>query len=132
MNRLSIGFGESVRFWCDVVLADEDGPFIPFFDHRRGGGLTSPAVRRIVFSMQNIGVRERNPDLAGARLAIVRFPVSGDTRKLAAHFHDGGELLAYEDLDARVRVVYETWVRVSEDRTTARRAGGGGATPFGF
>jgi hypothetical protein len=38
MGRLSIGFGESVRFWSDVVLADEHGPFIPFFDHRGGGG----------------------------------------------------------------------------------------------
>jgi hypothetical protein len=132
MGRLSIGFGESVRFWSDVVLADEHGPFIPFFDHRRGGGLTNPAVRRIVFSMQHIGVRERNPDLADARLAIIRFPVSGHTRTMTWHFHDGGALLSYEELDTSVRSVYETWARVSEDRTTTRRAGGGGGTPFGF
>lgn len=133
MGRLSVGFGESVRYWCDVVLADESGPFIPFFDHRRGGGLTSAAVRHIVFSMQHIGVRERHPDLNDVRLAVVRFPVAGDTRTMKVHFHDGAELLSYEELDARVRIVYETWARVSDDRAAKRRSsGGGGSTPFGF
>ncbi len=132
MGRLSIGFGDSVRYWSDVVLADADGPFIPFFDHRRGGGLNNRHVRQIVFSMQHIGVRERNPDLSDPRLAIIRFPVTGETRTMTVHFHDGSDLLAYEDLDSRVRAVYETWARVSEDRTILRRSGGGGPTPFGF
>jgi len=133
MGRLSIGFGESARYWCDVVLADADGPFIPFFDHRRNGGLMSDAVRHIVFSMQHIGVRERNPDLNDARLAVVRFPVVGDTRKIKVDFHDGRDLLSFEELDARVRTVYETWARVSDERISKRRAsGGGGPNPFGF
>jgi hypothetical protein len=133
MGSLSVGFGDSVRYWSDVVIADAHGPFIPFFDHRRNGGLTSPIVRHIAFSMQHIGVRERNPDLADARLAIVRFPVVGATRTMTVHFYDGRTLLPYEELDARVRVVYETWARISEGRTTTRRAsGGGGPTPFGF
>lgn len=133
MGRLSIGFGESVRFWSDVVIADADGPFIPFFDHRRSGGLTSAAARHVVFSMQHIGVRERNPDLADARLAIVRFPVAGNARTIKVHFHEGEELLPYEELDTRVRSVYETWARVSDERITAKRAAaGGGSTPFGF
>jgi hypothetical protein len=133
MGGLSVGFGESVRYWSDVVIADTNGPFIPFFDHRRAGGLTTPLIRHIAFSMQHIGIRERNPDLADARLAIVRFPVVRETRTMVIDFHDGGPLLSYEDLDARVRVVYETWARISEGRTTARRAsGGGGSTPFGF
>jgi hypothetical protein len=132
MGRMSIGFGDSVRYWSDVVLADAAGPFIPFFDHRRGGGLTNPNVRRIVFSMQHIGVRERNPDLSDVRLAIVRFPISGETRTMSIHIHDGSDLLAYEELDSRVRAVYETWARVSEGRTALRRSGGGGRTPFGF
>jgi hypothetical protein len=134
MGSLSVGFGESVRFWSDVVIADADGPFIPFFDHRRNGGLTSPAIRHIAFSMQHIGIRERNLDLADARLAIVRFPVVGETRTMTVHFHYGStRLLPYEELDARVRVVYQAWARISEERTTTRRAsGGGGPTPFGF
>src|ERR1700722_1280987 len=92
MGFLSVGFGESVRYWTDVVIADADGPFIPFFDHRRSGGLTKPAARHIVFSMQHIGVRERNPDLSEARLAVVRFPISGDTRRVHVYFHDGSDL----------------------------------------
>jgi hypothetical protein len=133
MGSLSVGFGESVRYWSDVVIADADGPFIPFFDHRRTGGLISSVVRHVAFSMQHIGVRERNPDLTDARLAIVRFPVVGETRTMTVYFHDGSALLPYEELDARVRVVYQTWARISEDRITGRRAsGGGGPTPFGF
>jgi hypothetical protein len=133
MGRLSIGFGESARYWCDLVLADADGPFIPFFDHRRNGGLMSDAVRHIVFSMQHIGVRERNPDLNDARLAVVRFPVVGDARKIKVDFHDGSDLLSFEELDARVRTVYETWARVSDERITKRRASGSsGPNPFGF
>ena len=132
MGRLSIGFGDSVRYWSDVVLADADGPFIPFFDHRRSGGLTNPHVRRIVFSMQHIGVRERNPDLSKARLAIIRFPVSGPERGLSVHFHEEGELLPYEELDGRVRSVYATWAKVSEELTAGARRARGGGTPFGF
>ena len=101
MGSLSVGFGESVRYWNDVVIADTDGPFIPFFDHRRRGGLTTPATRHIVFSMQHIGVRERNPDLGEVRLAVVRFPVVDDARRVQVYFHDGSDLLTYEELDTR-------------------------------
>jgi hypothetical protein len=132
MGRLSVGFGETVRYWSDVVIEDANGPFIPFFDHRRGGGLTSPLVRHIVYSMQFIGVQERNPDLTEFRLAVVRFPASGDKRRVQLNFHDGSELLSYEELDRRVRAVYATWAQVSDERTKKRRASGGGFTPFGF
>ena len=88
-----------------MVIDDGDGPFIPFFDHRRSGGLANATVRRIVYSMQHIGVRERNPDLADARLAVVRFPASGEERTLTVHFNDGGDLMSYEELDAGVRTV---------------------------
>ena len=132
MGRLSVGFGESVRYWSDFVLADTNGPFIPFFDHRRDGGLSNPDVRHIVFSMQHIGVRERNPDLRDARLAVIRFPVSGSERSLSIHFQDDRELLSYEELDARVRAVYAAWAKVSEERTAGARRASGGGTPFGF
>ena len=133
MGSLSVGFGDSVRYWSDVVIADENGPFIPFFDHRRAGGIANAAIRRVVFSMQNIGVRERNPDLADARLAVVRFPVSRERRTLTVQFSDGRDLMSYEELDAGVRTVYETWARISNDRSKQRQAsGGGGSTPFGF
>jgi hypothetical protein len=132
MGRLSVGFGETVRYWSDVVIEDANGPFIPFFDHRRGGGLTSPLVRHIVYSMQFIGVQERNPDLTEFRLAVVRFPESGDKRKVQLNFHDGRDLLGYEELDRRVRAVYATWAQVSHERIKKRRATGGGSTPFGF
>lgn len=132
MGHLSIGFDEGVRYWNDVILFDNNGPFIPFFDHRRRSKLENTEVRHIVFSLQHIGVRERYPDLCEVRLAIIRFPPTRSSRRLEVYFHDGSELLSYEDLDSRVRVVYETWARVSDDRTNARRASGGGSTPLGF
>ncbi len=83
--------------------------------------------------MQHAGLIERNPDLAGVRLAIIRFPSSGGGRGHLLHVHDGGALLSFEELDARVRTVYATWAAVSDERLEKRRAaGGGGGTPMGF
>ena len=133
MSRLPIGFDDSVRFWSDVVLEDSDGIFIPFFDHRRGRGLSNPSVMQIVFSMQHLWVRERNPDLMHARLAVIRFPIVLNERSIRLDFHSESELLPYDDLDSRVRVVYETWARISDERVEeTRRTGTGGPTPFGF
>lgn len=133
MGRLPIGFGESVCYWSDVVVEDENGPFVPFLDHRRAHGVANASVRQVVFSMQHLWIRERNPDLMDARLAVVRFPPDEDDRGIRVDFHNDSDLLPYEELDGRVRTVYETWVRVSEERTReTRRTGTGGATPFGF
>ena len=136
MGRLPIGFGETVRYWSDVVIEDGDGLFIPFFDHRRAGGVANASVRQVVFSMQHLWVRERNPDLTDARLAVVRFLLDNndeDGRSIRVDFHDEAELLAYEVLDARVRTVYETWARVSEEKVRGpRRTSTGGGNPFGF
>lgn len=135
MGRLPIGFGDAVRFWCDVVIEDDSGIFIPFFDHRRANGVANAMMRQIVFSMQNFWIRQRNPDLSHARLAVVRFPPIDDMdgRGIRVDFHSESELLDYETLNARVRTVYETWARVSEERTReTRRTGTGGANPFRF
>jgi hypothetical protein len=128
MKRLPIGIGETVRYWSDVVLADADGQFIPFFDHRRGHGVANAAMRQVVFSMQHIWVRERHPDLADARLAVVRFPTIGETRGISMAWHAEAELLSYEVLDARVRNVYESWAKVSAEkvRRTGTESGRGG------
>lgn len=123
MRRMPIGFSESVRFWSDIVVSDENGLFIPFFDHRRAGGLSSNAARQIVFSMQHHWLRERHPDLDSARLAIVRFPCSRDHRSIQIDFHTEDELLTFEELDARVRTVYETWSRVSSERRAEAKTG---------
>jgi hypothetical protein len=125
MGRLPIGIGESVRYWSDVVLEDNDGLFVAFFDHRREHGIANAEMRRVVFSMQHLWVRERHPDLADARLAIIRFPSSRETRSVRVDWHIEAELLVYEALDARVRNVYETWARVSAEKV--RRGGMGGA-----
>lgn len=133
MERLPLGMGGGVRYWSDIVVGSADGLFIPFFDHRREYGVGHPPARRIVHSMQNVGVRERNPDLMDARLAVVRFPVAQGKRHLTIDFHKEEELLSYEDLNGRVQLVYETWARVSEDRAgEVRRTGTGGPNPFGF
>lgn len=127
MGRLPIGLGETVRYWSDVVLEDGDGMFVPFFDHRREHGIANPSARQIVFSMQNLWIRERHPDLESVRLAIIQFPSAGDTRSLRVTFHTEAELLPFGALDTRVRNVYETWARVSEEKARdGRKTGTGG------
>lgn len=129
MGQLPIGIGESVRYWSDVVVADADGLFLPFFDHRREHGVISPEARQVVHSMQHLWVRERQPDLASARLAVVRFPSDGASRSIQVKFHREQDLLPYDVIDARIRNVYETWARVSSERTRSdmeKRTGTGG------
>ena len=127
MGQLPIGIGEAVRYWSDVVIEDKDGLLIPFFDHRRKHGVASAAMRQIVFSMQHLWVRERHPDLAHARLAIIQFPSLGETRGIRVELHSEADLLTYDTLDARVRNVYETWTRVSAEKAEeGRKTGTGG------
>ena len=133
MGYLPIGFGETVRFWSDVVLEDQDDLFIPFFDHRRQHGVSNPQIAQIVFSMQHLWVRDRHPDLAETRLAIVRFPDTEGERAIDVTFHVEADLLAYEELDRRVRAVYEAWARVSAEKVhQQRRRTGTGGNPFDF
>ena len=134
MESLPLGIAGSVRYWSDVVVqSGGDGLFIPFFDHRINRGLSNSAARRVVFSMQNVGIRERYPDVMDARLAVVRFPGERGRRRLKIDFHTENELLPYEDLNGRVQLVYETWARVSEERATeTRRTGTEGPNPLGF
>jgi len=125
MGAMPIGIGETVRYWSDVVLEGQDGLFIPFFDHRREHGVTNAAIRQVLFSMQHIWVRERHPDLAEAQLVVIRFPTDGDTRSIQIDQHSDAELLPYDVLDARVRNVYVTWARVSEEKARSGRKGTG-------
>jgi hypothetical protein len=127
MGRLPIGIGETVRYWSDVVLEDKDGLVVPFIDHRREHGVANASIRQIVFSMQHLWVRERHPDLADARLAIIQFPSAGPSRSIRMECHRDIDLLSYDALDSRVRNVYETWARVSVERARdGRKTGTGG------
>ena len=133
MARMPIGFGEAVKYWSDVVLDDGQGLIVPFFDHRREHGVANAEIRRIVFSMQNVWIRDRYPDLAEARLAVVRFPSDGDDRSISIDEHVEIELLSYDELNELVRNVYRTWAKVSDERVEAtRRTGTGEGNPFGF
>lgn len=133
MGRMTIGFGEAVKYWFDVVLDDGQGLIIPFFDHRREHGVSNPDIQRIVFSMQNVWVRDRYPDLADARLAVVRFPSAGDDRTITVDTHVEADLLSYDELNGLVCNVYKTWAKVSDERLAAeRRTGTGKDNPFGF
>lgn len=121
MGHLPIGIGESVRYWSDVVLEDEGGLIVPFFDHRREHGIANAAIRQIVFSMQHLWIRERHLDLATARLAVIRFPTNGKARSIQITHHSDVDLLPYDELDARVRNVYETWGRISAVKAQENR-----------
>jgi hypothetical protein len=124
MGRMLIGSGEYVRYWSDVVLADNRGTFVPFFDYRRRVGAASERVAKVVFSMQQVWIRDRYPDLANSRLAIVRF-ANSPTRSLEVSFHDDqGTLFTFDELDQRVRTVYETWERVLRKSMPAKRRTG--------
>lgn len=133
MGFIPLGFGEAVRYWSDVVIDDGMGPLIAFFDHRREGGVHTPAQRRIVNSMQHAWIRERYLDLSSARLAVVRFPSIKDGRGIDIQFHDDADLLDYDALDAAVRRVYRLWAEVSRERSAdKKKSGSGGSTPLGF
>lgn len=133
MGKLPVGVGEAVRYWSDVIIADDNGPFVPFFDHRREHGVSNHSTRQIVYSMQHLWIRERHPDISDARLAIVRFPSRKYERGIQIDFHNESDLLSYEEIDSRVRTVYETWAQVlSEKSRDARRTGTDNDNPFGF
>lgn len=133
MGRLPLGLANTVRYWSDVLIADADGPFIPFFDHRREHGISNRLMSQIVFSMQHLWIRERHPDVADARLAIIQFPSEKETRRIRIEFHRESDLLSYEELDRRVRIVYETWARVSIEKIREmRRTGTSDRNPFDF
>jgi uncharacterized small protein (DUF1192 family) len=86
--------------------------------------------QQIVFSLQQVGIRDRYPDLESARLAIVQFPVEEEGRGIQFNFQNDTELLSYDEIDARIRVVYETWRRVCAERVHDGRKTG--TNPFGF
>ncbi|MCS6626423.1 hypothetical protein N0B44_26225 [Roseibacterium beibuensis] len=132
MGFIPLGFGESVRYWSDVVVDDGKGPLVAFFDHRREGGVHTPGHRRIVNSMQHVWIRERHLDLASARLAVIRFPSQKVGRSIDIQFHEDADLLDYDALDAAVKRVYRLWAEVSRERSEAKKAGSGGTTPLGF
>lgn len=133
MGSIPLGFGETARYWSDILIDDGDGPIIAYFDHRRSGGITRDRHRQVVFSMQNVWIRERHLDVSDARLAVIRFPSSKDLRSVDIHFHDEANLMSYEDLDAAVKRVYRLWAEVSRDRAEGtRKSGTGGITPMGF
>lgn len=119
IGSLSAGYGEAVRFWDDVVISEEGRPLVAFFDHRRSSGTTNAATRRIIFSMQHVGVRDRYPDLAKVRLAVIRFPANGGTRSMSVEYCDEIGLLSYEELNSRMTNVYRTWANAAERRKRA-------------
>ena len=125
-GAMPIGLGESVTYWSNVVVDDGEGPFVFFPDHRRGQGLEQARARTFVYSMQNVWLRSRFPDLHDVRLAVMRFPVVDDFRSVRLHFASAEELLGYEELDAQVRHVYSLWGQVFEERSKRRRTGTGG------
>jgi hypothetical protein len=131
MGRMLIGSGEYVRYWSDVILADRRSTFIPFFDYRRKIGSAPSQVARVIFSMQQVWIRDRHPDLAHARLAIVRF-ANSPTRTLEVSFHDDRDpLFTFEELSQRVRTVYETWEKVlRKSQPERRRTGTDGTLDF--
>jgi hypothetical protein len=123
LGLMPIGVDISVRYWNDLILADEDGAFIPFFDHRRENGVTNSDILRVIYSMQHIWVRERRPDLASFRLAVIKF--SNDCpRRISLLFHNGDALLSFDELNERVRLVYEAWDRVLRSKSSKKKKTG--------
>lgn len=133
MGSLPLGFGETARYWSDILIDDGNGPIIAYFDHRRTGGITKDRHRQIVFSMQNVWIRERYLDLSDARLAVIRFPSNKDLRSVDIRLHKELDLLPYEDLDAAVKRVYLLWAEVSREREDdIRKSGTSRSNPMGF
>lgn len=127
---LSSAVGISYAFWLPLVLLIGDQLLLPFIDPRRTRGL-SASGRRFAFSMAHHRVRELYPDLAGAELAIFRFPSVTDARgvtarRLQTFLAADGPLYTYEELDLMVAKTYQIWQQVlAERQDEARRASGG-------
>lgn len=127
IGRMPVGVGETVAYWINAVLIRGDDVILPFFDHRRGQGLTKLG-RKFVYSMMREHLATRHPDL-DARFAIFRFPMEGDERAIKFLMHDHGDgHLSYDQLDAAVTETYAIWREVLEERLDeARRTGTGGS-----
>ena len=65
---------------------------------------------------------------------MVRFPNVSGERTTDLSFHSEADLLTYEELDQRVRAVYEAWTRISAEKVEdlRRRGTGTDGNPFGF
>jgi hypothetical protein len=132
MGPRSVGQGQPLRLWAEVVCQDNDGLFIPAFDERRRGGLSNPSARQFLHSAQHHAVVARDLDLAGSRYALIQFPVLGQTRSVRVTFYEG-ELLSFEEVECRVQLIYRLWGEIYEERVEdERRTGTGKPNPFGF
>lgn len=126
---LSFGRIDSIRFWSNVIFEFNGHRYVPFFDHRRAGGL-GPTSRRFVFSVMNEQVRVQNPDFSQYRLAIFQFPVLNDkTRGIRMYTDEGLDLYAFDVVSEMIAETYRIWYEVNDER---RRSGGRAASSGGF
>lgn len=122
--------GVKVSYWLNLVLQIDGRPVIPFMDPRRTHRL-SPVGRQLVLSIMHEHIRVQNPDYARATLAVVQFgePIGG-RRNPKFYFDDKLEILAFSEIEMRIRDTYDLWVEVLEarEKEARRHAGGAGGT----
>jgi len=123
---LSMGGGQRVVYWSQMVLSFEGKPLVPFIDPRRSRGLTREG-RRFAFSMMHERIRAADPDYASVRFAIFQFgDVDDDQRNPVINMDDGVELFSFNQMETMVSATYELWREVCDEREmdTRRKATG--------
>lgn len=117
---LKIGSDHFAKYWLDFFSIEDGRPTAIFVDPRGSKGL-SPEARRLVFSMQHIGIRQFNPDFENARLNIIQLARSGEKRSLRLYSSENIELMPYEEALRLVAETYEIWADINSDRERVRR-----------
>ena len=130
---MTVSVGRKVIYWLPMVLAIEGRPLIPFIDPRRSRRLTQEA-RRFVFSMMHERIRAADPDYADVRFGIFQFgDPEEDVRSPKLHADTYVSLFSLGELESMIRVTYELWREVCEEReAVARRKADGTRGPLGI
>jgi hypothetical protein len=118
---LAMGVAPPVTYWLPMVLSFEGCQLVPFIDPRRSRGLTH-AGRRFALSMMHERIRAADPEYEAVRLAIFQFKdVNEDRRNLVIHTDESIQLFSFDEMEAMVRVTYELWREVWEEREMEMR-----------
>jgi hypothetical protein len=112
---IPVGYGAKIKFWHDFYSIQDDTPILSFLDPRLTDGL-GVLGRTFVFSamQHNVAVG----DFAGAKLEIVRFPLSKTgVRGVEIFTFDESDLVEESALNEAIDRTYKIWTEVLAERT---------------
>ena len=116
----------SVAYAHSIVSFEGEQGFIPFFDLRKSGGLTSGA-RDFIFSMNFHLIIDADVDFADCGLRVIKYidPVNASPF-MRDEIFSGEPRYGYDELSAMIAQTYEIWSEVQDIRRRADRDQGTG------